>query len=77
MPTDPIERFQREALTLRATETLANMGELFVCDDAGAALIGAALKTWERRWGNEHALQMAVIALGTITKAQTVPDDHH
>ncbi|KQM24809.1 MULTISPECIES: hypothetical protein [unclassified Sphingomonas] len=77
MATDPIQDFHREALTLQATETLADMGELFVGDDAGAALIGAALKTWERRWGNEYALQMAVIALGTITKAQTAPNDHH
>jgi hypothetical protein len=77
MTPDPIEQFQREAQTLEATEVLANLAELFVGDDAGAALIGAALKTWERRWGNEHALQMAVIALGTVTKAQTAPSDQH
>lgn len=77
MTPDPIAQFQREAQTLEATEALANLAELFVGDDAGAALIGAALKAWERRWGNDHALQMAVIALGTITKAQAAPDNKH
>lgn len=69
--------FAREALTLGASEALATLAVLVAEKDAAPALIGAAIKVWERQYGNAHALELTRIALATVTKAADAPDGRH
>ena len=64
--------FERDAATLAAADELAGIAIGMVGADAGTALIGAALKAWEREVGAEHAFRFAEVALRKFIDAGSV-----
>ena len=66
------DEFDREARLLQAAGHLADLALLSCGADAGIALIGAALKAWERQHGNAAAFDLAGLALSAVR----MPDPH-
>jgi hypothetical protein len=57
------DEFEHDALIASRSATLADIAEQLLDEDAGAALIGAALISWERKYGRAEALVLAGTAL--------------
>jgi len=57
------QEFERDALIVNRSITLAEVAEQLLQEDAGAGLIRAALLAWERQYGRPAALELARIAI--------------
>ena len=61
--TDWQREFERDAFIASRSITLADIAQQLLKEDAGTALIKAALMCWERDFGREAALELAHTAL--------------
>jgi hypothetical protein len=76
--TKEVEEFENGNAVIAASNELADFAVHMVGpDDAGAALLGAALKAWDRSIGNEGAFHMAQKSLGLIIEAQSKPTGYN
>jgi len=65
------EEFERDALIVNRSVTLAEVAEQLLQEDAGIGLIRAALVAWERQFGRPAALELARTALmGIMTEME-------
>lgn len=61
------EKFEQDGRALQLTHALADYAESIVGDeDAGAILIGAAMRVWKRKFGDEHAMNLAKVSLSSV-----------
>ena len=66
------DEFHRDALIANRSITLADIAEQLLAEDAGAALVKAALLCWERQHGVAGAMQLASAALVTVHAAPSL-----
>ncbi|MEH3040069.1 MAG: hypothetical protein PGN21_08390 [Sphingomonas paucimobilis] len=65
------EEFERDALIVNRSVTLAEVAEQLLEEDAGIGLIRAALVAWEHQYGRPAALELARTALiGIMTEME-------
>lgn len=67
------DEFEHDALIASRSTTLADIAEQLLDQDAGAALIAAALISWERKYGRTEALVLAGTALLGIHEQFQLP----
>lgn len=65
---DPRREFEREALIASRSVTLADIARQLMTEDAGTALLSAALLCWERDHGKAGAVAQARTALIALSE---------
>ncbi|MGN7160509.1 hypothetical protein [Sphingomonas sp. SAFR-052] len=61
--TDIEEKFRRDAFIVNRSVTLADIAEQLLQEDAGGALVKAAILSWERQYGRAGALSLVAATL--------------